>query len=109
MAEWPLPRYIKEFRGFLGLTRYYRRFVANYGSIAGPLTRLTKNHGFDWTEEATRAFEALKKAMTTLPILTLPDFNLPFDIETDASGMGLKAVLSQNGSPSCISVRYLQH
>ncbi|KAL4027583.1 hypothetical protein IC575_010753 [Cucumis melo] len=92
VREWPAPSNVRGMRGLLGLTGYYRRFVKNYGSIAAPLTQLLKAGAYKWTEETEAAFEKLKKAMMTLPVLTMPDFNLPFEIESDASGFGVVLV-----------------
>ena len=63
------------------------------------MTQLLKKGAYEWTVVAAETFENLKMAMMTLPILALPDFSLPFEIETDASGYGVGAVLIQNHRP----------
>jgi hypothetical protein len=80
MVDWPVTPSITELRGFLGLTSYYSKFVRNYGVIAKPLltTLLQRKRIWVWTEEAQQAFEKPKQAMTQTPVLTLPNFELPF-------------------------------
>jgi len=69
--------------------------MRNYSKIVAPLTRLTRKDKLEWNAEADQTFETLKKAFTTAPILTHPDFQKPFFLETDASNFALGAILSQ--------------
>lgn len=100
MNSWPQPTSVKELRSFLGLAGYYRKFARKCAIIARPLnTLLTNNALFVWTTDHTKAFQVLKQALTSAPILAMPDFTQQFCIETDASNMGVGVVLLQKGHP----------
>ena len=99
VADWPQPRSVRAVRGFLGLAGYYRKFVQDYGTIAAPLTALLQKDGFAWNDAATAAFLALKAAITSAPVLALPDFQQEFIVECDASTHGFGAVLLQDKHP----------
>ncbi|XP_042016199.1 uncharacterized protein LOC121764209 [Salvia splendens] len=96
ILRWPSPTSLKGVRGFLGLTGYYRRLIKDYGKIAAPLTELLKKSPISqarivwtWPTAAVTAFAFLKSALTTAPLLRMPDFTKEFVIECDASGRGL--------------------
>jgi hypothetical protein len=97
MLKWSIPSTIKSLRGFLGLTVYYHKFIRSYGMIATLLMELLKKNSIQWTDQATEAFHKLKQAVTSPQVLRLPNFNIPFVIECDASGTGLGVVLMQEG------------
>lgn len=97
MLEWPKHTTIKALRGFLDLTRYYRKFVVGYGKIVAPLIDMLKNDSFTWSSTTEATFDELLQAMATTPVLALPNFVKPFFIECDASGCGIGAVLMREG------------
>jgi len=95
VEAWPRPMTTRALRGFLGLTGYYRKFIAGYGGVAAPLTTLLKREAFSWTPAAEEAFLSLKRALTSAPLLQLPDFDKRFIVDRDASGAGFGAILHQ--------------
>lgn len=96
ITNWPVPKNLKQVRGFLGLTGWYRRFIRNFSSETFAITEILKcKKKFQWSDEAQLAFEKIKHLLTTAPILTNPDFTKKFFLQCDASDYGIGAVLFQ--------------
>ncbi len=100
VRNFPRPTSVKEVQSFLGLTNYYRKFIIGYSHVARPMFDLLKKDPPEWGEPQQKAFDALKEALVTPPVLAYPDFKsppeeAPFILYTDASGHGVGAVLSQ--------------
>ena len=84
IKDCPLPEHVSEVRGFLGCAGYYRRFIPNFATVAGPLTDLTaQSEPFVWTPARDAAFSELKHLLTSAPVLRRPDYDLPFLVQTD--------------------------
>ena len=105
IARCPPPDTYTKVKSFVGLVGHYRCFIKGFAYIAAPLYDLTsgenkdkKSEHLDLSQEAHKAFDRLKAACLQAPILAFPDFGKPFLLETDASGKGLGAVLSQKQS-----------
>jgi hypothetical protein len=98
MKNYPEPKNAKSVKRFLGMASYYRRFIPNYSRITEPINRLLKkNEKFVWSDDCEISFRKIKHLLINPPILVYPDFTKQFILTTDASGIGLGAVLSQIG------------
>lgn len=111
MNNYPIPRNPKAVRRFLGLTGYYRRLIRDYSGIAAPLTDLLKGNGkrFTWSKPEQEAFQRLKDAMCSAPIIRNPDFTLPFYIQCDASDVSGAAALGQIQDNNEVIISYYSH
>lgn len=86
-------------RSFHGLTSFYGRLVKNFNSIVAPLNELVKDIKFVWTDKQENTFTLLKEKLCTASILALPNFDKTFELQSDASGIGVGAILLQEGRP----------
>jgi hypothetical protein len=103
MKEFPAPKNQKALRSYVGLTNFYRRYVRGYSHIVAPLLRLLKNDTqFVWDQECQCAFDKLKEAMTTAPILRLPVMGQKFYLLTDASATAIGYCLAQKNEDDVI-------
>jgi hypothetical protein len=96
VLHFPEPKAVTNVRSFLGLTRYYQKYIREYSRLASPLFELTKKDvPFVWNQDCQRAFDALKRALVEAPILVHLDFKNPFCLDVDWSTKGVGAILSQ--------------
>ena len=96
MINLPPPSSLKALRSTLGMANYYRTYVPNFAAIVEPLTNLTRKHvPYVWSHECQVAYDELRNALISAPVLRLPDFNRPFVLTTDWSKLAVGAVLSQ--------------
>ena len=96
VRNYPVPTTVKEVRQFIGVASYYRRFIRNFAPIAALLHKLTNKYArFVWSLQCQEAFNSLRQSLISAPILCYPDFSLLFIVYTDASDVGVGAVLAQ--------------
>lgn len=96
ILELPAPTNVTGVRRVLGVASWYRRFIKNFSSIVAPITNLLrKSVKFCWSSECAEAFTRIKEQLISAPVMTCPNFDLPFQVQTDASDFGLGAVLTQ--------------
>ena len=96
IQDWPIPVYLTDVRGFIGLCSYYRKFIARFGDLIKPLSALTmKTSDKTWREIHTESFDTLKQALTSAPLLAFPKHGCVYILDTDASTWAIGAVLSQ--------------
>jgi len=107
VQEWPVPKNVTELRAYLGTAGYYRRFIPGFADIAAPLhCLLLKNVHFEWGFPQQQAFDTLKDRLCCAPVLGIPSDAGTFVLDTDASNLGLGAVLSQRQNDREVVIAY---
>ena len=110
VMSWERPKSIFEIRSFLGLAGYYRRFIEDFSRLAAPMTKLTrKKVKFEWNDSCERAFQELKRRLTSAPILVVPKRGQEYLVYCDASKEGLGCVLIQSGRVVAYGSRQLKN
>jgi hypothetical protein len=107
--EWPVPKDVVDIRSFVGITRYYCRFIEGFSKIAYPIMSLqNKGTKFNWSEKCQYSFNKLKELLTTAPILKVAYLDKDFTICVHASKEGLGGVLTQEGHLICYESQKLK-
>jgi hypothetical protein len=96
IKNYPRPTTLRQLKSYLALTSYFRRYVKDYSRITNSLRALLKQGAkFQWTDDCEAAFQHLRTALTSAPILAQPDFNREFLLSTDASQFAISFILRQ--------------
>jgi hypothetical protein len=102
ILDWSKPNNVTKIRIFLGATQYWRKFIANFSSIAALLHAVTSiKHVFQWGGKQQKYFDALKKKISSAPVLSPPNLRHPLEIQIDASNYEMGVILLQHGKPIC--------
>ena len=110
VENWPVPRGTKELGSFLGLAGYYRKFIKHFAQRVHPMSELLKQKvAWKWEDRQQAAFEDLKRAMTSAPVLAIPDPEKPYRVFTDSSAFGTGGVLLQDHGKGWQPCAYLSH
>jgi hypothetical protein len=109
VLDWKSPKSVTQICSFLGLARYYRRFISNFSKIVKIMTQLLEKEAkFKWTLQCEDDFLTLKKLLTTAPVLVQPNNEKSFDVYCDASNTGIGRVLMQDGRAIAYASRQLR-
>ena len=110
VMSWERPNSVFEIHNFLGLAGYYKRIIENFSRLAAPMTRLTrKKVKFEWNDSCEKAFQELKRRLTSASILIVPKRGQRYTVYCDASKDGLRCVLMQSGRVVAYSSRQLKN
>ena len=110
VMSWERLKSVFEIRSFLGLAGYYRRFIEDFSRLAAPMTRLTRKEvKFDWDDQCKKAFQELRRRLTTAPILIVPERGQGYTVYYDASKAELGCVLMQSGRVVAYGSRQLKN